>query len=352
MPQEFIKEMKNCIKLAKKAKGETSPNPMVGCVILDDKGEVISTGYHKKYGQFHAEREALNKIRIGEGHTLIVNLEPCCHQGKTPPCTEIIIEKKIKRVVYGIKDPNPLVSGKGIKILQNTGIEVIGPILEEECQKLNEVFIKNKIQNKTFVAIKTATTIDGKIATNNGDSKWITSEKARHRGKELRAQYDAILTTSSTIMADNPEMKHKNKIILDRKLITNTNLKIYQNGQIFVFCETPPKTNTKKNIKYIETPVKNDRLNIKFILDKLFNLGIMSVFVEAGGTLNGNILPYADKIYHFIAPKIIADKTAKACFEGQNIEKIENCFQLELENTEILTPDILNIYNIFTKNTL
>ncbi len=342
--KQFYKEMRKCLQLAIKGRGRTSPNPMVGCVVLDKKGEIISTGYHKKYGDLHAERNALNVIETGLGDTLIVNLEPCCHQGKTPPCTDIIIKKGIKRVVYGMKDPNPLVAGKGLKILQQSGIEVIGPVLEKECQKLNEIFVKNKTQNRPFIALKTASTLDGKIATFNGDSKWITSEKSRLEGKKLRKIYDAILTSSSTVIADNPEMKHLNKIILDRELKTNIKSQIYKNGNIYVFCENP-KTEHIDNVKYIKTPVINEKLDIEFILEKLYALGIMSIFVESGGTLNGSFLPYIDKLYLFTAPKIAGDDNAKTCFSGKNIKKIIDCTQFKLTKTKFINPDLLTIYD-------
>ena len=182
---EYEIYMKKCIELAKLAEGNVSPNPLVGCVVLDKNGNEISTGYHAKYGANHAERDALLKLHNGEekNGTLIVNLEPCSHFGKTPPCTDLIIERGIKRVVVGMRDVNPKV--EGIEKLQKAGIEVIVGVLENECKKLNEVFIKNFTEQKTFVAIKTATTLDGKIATQNGSSKWITSEKARDEVKKL-----------------------------------------------------------------------------------------------------------------------------------------------------------------------
>ena len=235
--KNYITEMNKCIELAKQAEGKTSPNPMVGCVILNDKNEIISTGYHKKYGENHAERDALLKLENATGCTLVVNLEPCSHFGKTPPCADLIIEKGIKRVIYGMKDVNPIVAGNGLKKLQKAGIEIIGPILEDECKKLNEVFIKNQTEHKTFVALKTATTIDGKIATQTGDSKWITSEDARREVRNIRNRYDAILTSSATVIADNPTMEHKCKIILDRKLKTDINSTIYKQGKIFVFYD-------------------------------------------------------------------------------------------------------------------
>jgi diaminohydroxyphosphoribosylaminopyrimidine deaminase/5-amino-6-(5-phosphoribosylamino)uracil reductase len=346
--QKYKLLMKKCIKLAKQGQGKTSPNPLVGCIVINNKGEIISTGYHRKYGENHAERDALLKLNAAQDCTLIVNLEPCSHFGKTPPCTDIIIEKGIKKVVYGMKDVNPIVAGNGIKKLQEAKIEVIGPILETECKKLNEIFITNQTQKRTFVALKTATTIDGKIATSTNDSKWITSEKAREYGKNLRKIYDAILTSSSTILADNPEMKHNKKIILDKNLKTNLKYQIYKQGEIIVFyneASANKAVEDSQNITYINTPIKNNNLDLDFILKKLFELKIMSVFVEAGGTLNSSFLPYTDKLYHFIAPKILGDNSGKSCFSGNNIEKISNCTNLKCEETLSLSPDTLIIYS-------
>lgn len=345
--KNYITEMNKCIELAKQAEGKTSPNPMVGCVILNDKNEIISTGYHKKYGENHAERDALLKLENATGCTLVVNLEPCSHFGKTPPCADLIIEKGIKRVIYGMKDVNPIVAGNGLKKLQEAGIEIIGPILEDECKKLNEVFIKNQTKHKTFVALKTATTIDGKIATQTGDSKWITSEDARREVRNIRNRYDAILTSSATVIADNPTMEHKCKIILDRKLKTDINSTIYKQGKIFVFYDEniDIENNGQENITYIPTKTKNNKLDIEFILNKLYDLGIMSILVESGGKLNGSFMPYIDKLYHFIAPKILGDNSGKSCFDGNKIDKISNCTNLIFENSINFPPDILVIYN-------
>lgn len=348
MNKLYVKEMKKCIKLAQGGYGQVSPNPLVGCVIINDDGEIISTGYHKRFGEFHAERDALLKDKDFHGTTLIVNLEPCSHHGKTPPCTDLIIEKGIKKVVYGMKDPNPRVSG--LKILQDAGIEIIGPVLENECKNLNEIFIKNITQNKIFVALKTATTIDGKIATKTFDSKWITSQKARNEVKRIRKIYDGILTSSSTIISDNPTMEHKNKIILDRELKTDINSNIYQDGKIYVFYSNDKfnklQSFKKKrpDINYIKTPQNNNKLNVNFILDKLFDIGIMSILVEAGGNMNGSFMPYIDRLYHFIAPKIISDNSAKSCFDGKNIDKINQCTNLKYDYSKIFEPDILVSY--------
>jgi len=336
--------MKKCIELAKNGEGQTSPNPMVGCVVLDKNENEISTGYHHKYGDNHAERDALLKLHNGEekGGTLIVNLEPCSHHGKTPPCADLIIERGLKKVVIGMQDVNPIIAGNGIYKLQKAGIEVISGIMEEECKKLNEIFIKNMTQNKCFIAIKTATTLDGKIATSNGSSKWITSSAAREKVKEIRNCYDAIMTTSSTILADNPTMLHRKKIILDRKLKTNLEAPIYKNGEIYLFNETLDMF--EGGVNFIKTPVKANKLDLEFVFERAYELGIKSILIESGGILNGSALKYTDKIYHFIAPKITGDNSSLSCFNFQKINDINNSLNFKIESIEHFEPDILLTY--------
>lgn len=336
--------MKKCIELAKNGEGQTSPNPMVGCVVLDKNENEISTGYHHKYGDNHAERDALLKLHNGEekGGTLIVNLEPCSHHGKTPPCADLIIERGLKKVVIGMQDVNPIVAGNGINKLQKAGIEVISGIMEEECKKLNEIFIKNMTQNKCFIAIKTATTLDGKIATSNGSSKWITSSAAREKVKEIRNCYDAIMTTSSTILADNPTMLHRKKIILDRRLKTNLEAPIYKNGEIYLFNETLDMF--EGGVNFIKTPEKANKLDLEFVFERAYELGIKSILIESGGILNGSALKYADKIYHFIAPKITGDNSSLSCFNFQKINDINNSLNFEIKSIEHFEPDILLTY--------
>lgn len=335
--------MNMCIELARKGEGKTSPNPMVGCVVLNDKGEIISTGYHSKAGENHAERDALLKINPEDAKngTLVVNLEPCSHYGKTPPCTDLIIEYGIKNVVIGMKDPNPEVDG--ITKLKQAGINVITGVLEKECEELNEVFIVNQTEKRTFVALKTAATLDGKIATSNGSSKWITSEDARAEGKNIRAKYDAILTSSKTVKADNPQMFHGKKIILDRTLSLSPDFEIFKQGECFVYHDERLRSPQNSNINYIKTPVKSGKLDIKFILGDLYEKGIMSVFVEAGGILNGSFLPYCDKIYNFVAPRILADDSAKNSFLGLTATCIDDAYQFRFVDVKRFESDVLCI---------
>ena len=270
------KYMRMCFALAKKGFGRVAPNPMVGCVVLDKDGNLISKGYHKKYGENHAERDALLKLKNNEaeGGTLYVNLEPCSHFGKTPPCVDLIIEHKLKRVVIGMKDVNPKVNG--ITKLKNAGIEV-DYVLEEEAEFLNRMFIKTMTKKMPYVVLKTASTMDGKIASKTGSSKWITSDAARKEVYSMRKKFDCIMTSSNTVIADNPSMEHKFKCVLDNDLRTSKDAKIYQQGEIYIA--------SKEN-----TPLKNNQLDIEAVLKNLYSKGIYSVFVECGGTLAGSML--------------------------------------------------------------
>ncbi len=335
----YEKYMQQCFELAKLGAGFVSPNPLVGCIVLDKNENVIATGYHHKYGDNHAEREALLKLKNNEaqGGTLIVNLEPCSHYGKTPPCADLIVEKGLKKVVIAMRDVNPIVAGNGIKKLKENGIEVVENILKEQAEELNEVFIKNMTEKKVFIALKTATTLDGKIASKTGSSKWITSEKARQKGKELRKIYDAVLTTSSTVMTDNPKFECKTKILIDRKLKCDFSMDYFKTGKIYVATTVKDLPKKPKNVEFIEY------INLKALFKQIFEKGIKSVFVEAGGTFNGALIEenLVDKIYQFIAPKILGDNSAKTSFDGRNITDISDCKQFSIQSVEAFDSDIL-----------
>ena len=299
---------------------------------------------------------ALSKIETG--HTLIVNLEPCSHYGKTPPCADLIIKKGIKRVVIAMRDVNPIVAGNGIKKLKNAGIEVIEHVLEDESKKLNEVFIKNMTENKCFVAIKTATTIDGKIATSNGDSKWITGAKAREYVQKIRNKYDGIMTSSTTVINDNPTMncrlnngKELVKIIVDRELKTDFRAKIYSNPNEKIYLAVDEKTAITKDIpphvEIIKCKSHNKKLDIEELLKQLYERGIRSVLIEAGGVFAGYIVSHnlADKIYDFIAPKILCDNSGKSVFDGLRQDSIKNTLNYNIESIKELKPDVLVVLN-------
>lgn len=348
--------MQMAIDIAKTAMGKTSPNPLVGCVIVKD-GKVIQKACHEKYGEFHAERNALTRCKEDvTGAELYVTLEPCCHYGKTPPCTEIIIEKKIKKVYVGSMDSNPLVSGKGVSILREHGIEVECGILEEECNKMNEIFF-HFIENKTpFVAAKYAMTLDGKIAAYTGDSKWVTNEKSRRYVQELRKQYSGIMVGINTVLADDPMLNcriedgvNPVRIILDSNLRIPDDCNIVStadNIKTIVACaENPPEQRVKeleeKNIHIIRT--RGTKVNLRELMVELGKLKIDSVLIEGGGMVNAAAFEegIVNKVYAFVAPKIIMGKDAKSPVSGKGIELMRDALQIKDITTEMMGDDIL-----------
>ena len=226
--------MRRAIELAKKGGGYVHPNPLVGCVVVNN-GEIIAEGYHEKYGEYHAERNALLRCKSEtKGASLYVTLEPCCHYGKTPPCTEIIIEKGIKKVFVGILDPNPLVAGKGVKILQDAGIEVEVGLCEDEIRELNKVFLKYITTKHPYVIMKTAMTLDGKIAAFTGDSRWVTNEESRKLVHELRSEMAAVIVGIGTVLADDPmlNVRLEGNPHQPIRIVVDSNLRIPVDSQL------------------------------------------------------------------------------------------------------------------------
>lgn len=357
MKNQYERLMRRCLNLAKKGEGKVSPNPLVGCVIFDDDYRIISEGYHIGYGKNHAEREAiLNAKEDLKGKSLIVNLEPCSHYGKTPPCADLIIEKGIKRVITGMIDPNPVVKGKGIKKLKAAGIEVITGVLEDECLELNKFFI-NDIKNKRpYITIKTATTLDGKIAAKTYKSKWITDEASRKEAHKLRNRYDAILTSSSTVIKDNPSLtcRIKNgrnpiRIIVDTNLNTPSYSNVYNKDgtKVIVLISENIKDeriiNYPENIQFIKCRIKGNHIDLKSALEKIYNTGIKSILIEAGGKLNKAFIEenLADNLIQFIAPKILGDKNGINFVYGYNRNEISECNNLIFRSTKKLKNDII-----------
>ena len=359
MRKENINEkyMKECIELAKKGEGYVSPNPLVGSIVLDKDGNVVGKGCHEKYGEAHAEINALNQAgNKAEGGAIYVSLEPCSHYGKTPPCIDRIIKEKIKTLVVGMTDPNPLVSGEGIKKAKNAGIEVIENILTTECKKTNEIFIKNITLKKPFIAVKTASTVDGKIATSTGSSKWITSEAAREEVQRLRNKYDAIITGSNTIIADNPSLtcrqggKNPVRVIIDSQLRTPADSKVYNDDGTNIIIATSENIDKNKlkiypeYINIIKCPLNYDnKIDLEYLVEKLYAQEIFSILIESGGKLNGAFLKYnlIDKVYFFIAPKIIGDNTSISSFEGFKIENINESKEFKFGEVKNFPPDIM-----------
>lgn len=323
--------MKKCIALAKKSNGKNMPNPFVGAIVYDEKKDlIISEGYHKKYGFEHAE---VNAIKASGGNTknktLIVNLEPCSHFGKTPPCADLIIKSGFKKVVVGMVDPNPKVSNKGIKKLKEAGIEVEVGILEEECRELNKVFIKNILFKKPYVMLKSATTLDGRIALENGQSKWITNSISRAYVQKLRSSYQAIMSASGTILADNPNLnvriKNKKNPI---RIIFDPNNKLNFNFNVFKDDKTPVFLINNFDIKAPSYIKKIAFTDFDTLLKNLYESGICSIMVEAGRGFNSVILKEkeVDEINQFIAPKIFG--SGINFVDGLDLKNIDSSIEL------------------------
>ena len=346
--------MRRALELARKGEGHTSPNPMVGCVVVKD-GRIISEGYHEKYGEFHAERNALTRCTEDTaGADLYVTLEPCCHQGKTPPCTDIIIEKKIARVFVGSMDSNPLVAGKGVQILRDHGIYVETGILDAECRKLNEVFYHYIATKTPFVVMKYAMTLDGKIACATGDSKWVTGEIARTQVHRMRGRYRGIMVGIGTVLADDPMLSCRVEGGVDPvRIICDSNLHIPTESQIvktasdietIVACSQEALESERKQekirrlkeagIQIIGTEGAHG-VNLVELMKKLGGQNIDSILLEGGGTLNASALEdgIVNKVYAYIAGKLIGGMDARSPVEGMGIDRMADA--ITLQNVEI-----------------
>ncbi len=345
------------IKLAKQGCGWVNPNPMVGAVIVRD-GRIIGQGYHQKYGELHAERNALASCTESpQNATLYVTLEPCCHYGKTPPCTEAILKSGIRRVVVGTVDPNPLVAGKGIQILREHGIEVTEGVLREACTKLNEVFFYF-IQTKTpFVVMKYAMTMDGKIATHSGQSKWITGETARRRVQEDRHRYSGIMVGIGTILADDPlltchlsDSKNPIRIICDSRLRTPLNARVVQTvgdaPTILATCsqdEALARPYRDAGCEVLTLPSRDGSVDLRKLMTALGKKEIDSVLLEGGSTLNWSALQsgVVSKVQAYVAPKLFGGAGAKCPVGGIGVERPEQAFRFASPQITRLGEDVL-----------
>lgn len=349
MDEEY---MKRAVELSKKGIGYASPNPLVGALIVKDS-MIIGEGYHEYYGGPHAEINAFRNAKEDvEGATLYVTLEPCSHYGKTPPCANAIVEKKISKVVVGMADPNPLVAGKGIKILKDNGIEVVTGVLENEIKKVNEIFIKYISTKLPFCILKTAMTLDGKIATVTGDSKWITNESSREYVHELRHKVAAIMVGIGTVLSDNPKLttrlhnkpgKDPHRIIVDTKarIPLDSNVLNLDSKAKTIIVTTNMASEEKleaikdKGADVIITPLKNNRVDLNYLMRNLGERGIDSILIEGGSNINYSCLEngIVDKIIAFISPKIIGGATAKTPVGGEGIKYMKDA--IALDNTSI-----------------
>lgn len=371
MPEE--KYMRRAIELAKKGSGHVNPNPLVGAVIVRD-GEIIGEGYHECYGQLHAERNAIaNAKKRGnslEGSTIYVTLEPCCHYGKTPPCTEAIIEEKIARVVVGSDDPNPLVSGKGFQMLREKGIEVIPHFLKEECDAMNYVFFHYIRTGTPYVAMKYAMTMDGKIACYTGNSKWVTGEESRAHVQTLRNHYKGIMAGIGTVLADDPMLNCRIEGGRDPiRIIADSHLRIPMDSQLvrtagqqplIVAClpdadEEKAAQLQEKGVEVLRIPgvttaditeEQKEVISLPVLMKELGARKIDGILLEGGGQLNESALQagIVDRIYCYIAPKIFGGAQAKTPVEGQGLTRAADAWKFNRIGMQEFGQDILLEY--------
>ena len=357
------------INEAKKGEGFTHPNPLVGAVLVKD-GIVLATGYHHRYGDLHAERDCLKNAREKgvdtKGATMYVTLEPCCHTGKQPPCTNAIIEAGIARVVIGSRDPNNLVNGKGVEQLKAAGIEVVQDFLKDECDKLNEVFFYYITHKMPYVILKYAMTADGRTATVSGKSKWITGEKARENVHRTRASVAAVMTGIGTVKADDPlltcRLDDGKEHHQPERIIIDTNLEIPEESALVKSAKTSkvtviygffnPHTSDRREWLFhqgVETASfsldEKHRINIKEVLEYLASIGIDSILVESGGELAASVLPFANEVHAYVAPKIFGGVSdIRVPIRGDGVDSPDDAVQFSLSGVEQFGDDVLLKY--------
>lgn len=358
--------MQAALRLARRAHGNTSPNPMVGALLVK-AGKIIGRGWHHRAGLAHAEIEALRDAAVKgnspRGATLYVTLEPCSTHGRTPPCTEAIIAAGIRRVVGAATDPNPKHSGKGFAILKRAGIQVVQGVMADEANRLNEAFNHWIVQRTPFVTVKAAMTLDGKIATASGESKWITGEKARVYGMKLRQGADAVLAGINTVLADNPALTVRSKvqtakrrIILDSLARTPLKAKIvsdeFRSLTTIVVSKAAPKNRIaalSKRVNVMIAPLKKTTgkaqpaIDLRWLMKKLGKENVTALLVEGGGEINASFLlgGFAHRVAFFYAPKILGGRDARKSVAGDGVQKVAEMIKLHEVEHRWLGPDLL-----------
>lgn len=347
--------MQLALELAKSAKGQTSPNPVVGAVVVKD-GQVVGMGAHLRAGEPHAEVHAIQMAKEkAKGATIYVTLEPCSHFGKTPPCADLIIESGLRHVIVATVDPNPKVAGKGVEKLKAAGIEVEVGLLEQEAIDINAVFFHYMKTKKPFVTLKSATSLDGKIATVTGESKWITSDEARVDVHRYRHEHDAILVGVGTVLADNPSLttrlegggKNPIRIILDSRLRTPLNSNVVLDGEAPTWIVTTTQADESKKLALQEKGVQvivlsEKQISIEKLLEMLGERGVTSLFVEGGAEIHGSFVAggYVNQMITYLAPKLIGGKSAPTSVGGSGRTTIEQALSLTIESIEKIGPDV------------
>ena len=349
--------MKRALRLAEKGRGRTSPNPVVGAVLVKDH-RVLAEGYHVRAGEAHAEIVALQRAGAkARGATLYINLEPCTHYGKTPPCAPEVIRSGVKRVVIGMEDPNPLVKGRGIKSLRRAGLQVEVGVLEEESRRLNEAFCKYVVASEPFVILKLAATLDGKIATRRGEARWISSEASRRFVHRMRDQVDGVIVGVGTVLRDDPLLtariqgaRDPHRIILDSHLRTPEEARVIRGSPAettIVTTGSAPRKKIerleKRGVHLLTCSAEGDRIDLRSLLRRLGTMGMTSVMVEGGSRVSGSFLDkgLVDKLVLFFSPKVIGDPEALGMFGGKGVADLKDAIPVKDLRVRRIGGDIL-----------
>lgn len=354
MKMTDLKYMERALLLAQKGEGHVAPNPMVGCVIVK-AGRVIAEGWHKVYGGDHAEVIALKKAgSAAKGATMYVTLEPCAHWGRTPPCVDAVIAAGLRRVVLAMTDPNPKTNGQSVKKLRAAGVEVVSAIGEAAARRLNRRFIKYITSGMPYVVVKTAQTLDGRIATRTGDSRWVTADTTRDFAKQARDTFDAILVGINTVLADDPLLnapsKSLVKIVMDSqaRLSSKARLFLGSRGKVIVAVTTKAPAARiaalrAKDVDVMVLPSKEGRVNIKSLFKGLAKQRISSILIEGGASVIGSALKagLVDEMHVYVAPKLIGDKAAQSSVDGLGITRMRGAMSWHIEEIRSLDPDLL-----------
>jgi diaminohydroxyphosphoribosylaminopyrimidine deaminase/5-amino-6-(5-phosphoribosylamino)uracil reductase len=368
--------MRRALELAAHGRYSTSPNPMVGCVIVRDD-QIIGEGFHRRAGEPHAEIEALRNCRNPLGATLYVTLEPCAHQGRTPPCSEAIIESRVARVVVAMRDPHDVVDGRGIRSIEKAGISVTTGICEAEARKLNERFVWSVTKKLPFVLLKAAMTLDGKLATVSRDSQWITAGAARGRSLELREEYDAIAIGSGTLAADNPRLTRRlglndsvtpwTRVVIDASGNVSPEANLFTDGERTILF-TPHALELPPNVEVIEVepaargprPAEKEnaspagrglpaagpsdaRIDLEFVLHALHERGVQSLIVEGGSLLHSDFIRRGlwQKMVVFVAPAIVGGAEAPSIFSGEPVSRLTDAYRFSFDRAEMIGSDLM-----------
>ncbi len=352
--------MRRALDLAARARGRTSPNPMVGAVLVKD-GTVVGEGFHAFAGSDHAELEALREAEsAGAGATLYVTLEPCCHFGRTPPCVDRIVQAGVRRVVAACEDPNPAVSGKGFAALRAAGVTVDVGVLEQEARRLNEAFFAYIRTGRPFVILKAAASLDGKIATQTGDSRWITGESARQHVHHLRNEVDAVLVGIGTILRDDPmlttrlgtpDQRDPARIVVDNLARLPLRAQVINRAStaptIVAVSEMAPRARLdaleREGVQVLAVPGSPRRVSLAHLMDALGKMGFLSVMIEGGAEINASALRegIADKLLLFLAPILIGGKSTPTAVGGEGIEALRLATRVRDVRIERFGEDIL-----------